>query len=516
MAGPHSTTEAPTLNESTIQAPKRGSSSLGGEAPPKTIKGNSADSAGLPTGAQGAPPSDVEMPLTGTGKEMADIGGQVGGSYSTHKPHSNFSHRQNTYTKSHKFMTFGLAPNIILYAQTLPATQMGAFLTTYLAEIPWHLPALYMNPSEFALLDAGASVKHVSIEVYYRGSTIQFETAASTSGLATLNQLNDIAVATALNKSGQGQNVSMKAFNGSQSMIPDQVAKPKYDAVGTSYRGMVNDYYGTDNANGNFINYIPHHQLGRQTFLYNYWALSAVSSGPANNVQFGGWPTLSDKIHQIDGKTAVNTCVLKMEYSPKMGMLTAPLKNVGHGLPWAVDGPNNINVCVGNQLGGAKHVAINMGTPSSSVGQPVGSAQEDDNIANTTSPITYTLYTPIEKSQFAKSGLWGEMDAHIQPSAHIGVQPVPSLTTSSTLTNNVGDGTWTDVRAYWEVIATMHTNEHDPTAYPFATIPNVPLGDVIYYNTTTLLPAVNLNPRNDGATVQGLYMDATTTLSVDI
>lgn len=528
LAGPSSTTEAPTLHQSTVAPTTPASSAVASTAAKRPADsssgGPSAKISNLST--DGVSSTDEEMPLTGTGKEQADIGSSDNSTmvYHVDRPLSIFENRNNVYRKVHKFMTFGLAPNILPYETgTGPTAATTTWLTSYLAEIPWHIPALYMTQGEFNNLNAGAQVEAVTIEVFYRGTTIQFETAATTSGLATLNQINDIAVAHALNKSGQGSNVSYTAFNATQSMIPTGITRPKYDAVGNTYRGMLADYYGTNNDNANFQNFIPHHQLGRQTFLYNYWAQSAqaaISGGDAARFQFGGWPTLADKIQQMDGKTAVNTCVLKSMYKPKLAPITTPLTNLGHGLPIPRNPTTPMLVTTGGNLVEGRIASENpSGIISTSTGQPVTSNEVTGTYSNEVLNMpTFDLYSPIEKSQFMRTGSWGEMDAHVQPSIHVGVQPVPSLTTSSTLTSSTEDGQWTDVRAYWEVVATMHTKEHDPTAYPWSTTPNVPVGDALKWMPTIYRPAMNANPRNDGATWGGLYTQSVLTplLGADI
>lgn len=519
LPGPSSVGEAPTLNEDTTVNKKRSGGTISEGTPAK-----------VPAVAASTTTGTVDMSsLPGTAKGMADIGGEDNSTmvYEIDRPLTVFSPRMNTYKKVHKFMTFGIAPNIIPSNEgTTPILATSAFLTTYMAEIPWHIPALYMNPSEFFLLQRGSRCVRCHVEVYYRGTTIQFETAATSTNLATLNQINDIAVAHGLNKSGQGQNVSFTGFATGQTMIPTAIAKPKYDSVGTNYRGMLRDYYGTPNEEGaNFINYIPHHQLGRQTFLYNYWALSAIRNSTSTTVsrhQFGGWPTLSDKIEQYDGKTAVNTCVLTAEYKPKMGFLNRPHANMGHGLPASNTQATAITVQCGGHLPNNRQAQITpIQSPIATNAQLTGVTESVATSLNNLStggnlPATLNEYTPIEKSQFARTGSWGEMDPHVQPSIHIGVQPVPALTTTNTLTSSSGDGTWTDVRAYWEVMCTMDVVEHTPTAYPWAQTANVPVGDVIYFNDTAHVPAINLDPRDDGATWQGLYTNIAPTIGTDL
>lgn len=530
LPGPGSTIQAPTDNVDTTANIKRQGDTQPGPAPKRqAIQSSDIGSSGqIPSaGRQVGEMSN----LTGTGKEMADIGGDGNSSmvYEIDRPLSIFGPKISTYKKTHKFMTFGLAPNILPYSDGDGTTfQRRAFLTTYLAEIPWHIPALYLNPSEFQLLGIGARCVGVSIEVFYRGSTIQFSTASTATSLATLNQINDIAVAHALNKTGQGSNVSYTEFGSTQTMIPLQIARPKYDSVGTTYRGMERDYYGTPNTESdNFINFFPHHQIGRQTFLYNYWALSAIANTDVNTtaMQIGGWPLLTDKIEQIDGKTAVNTCVLKSEYTPKMGMLKMPILNTGHGLPAVNTQSSSMRIQCGTHLPNmreAELIPVQQGTTSDAqragtfenAGGDMNNLIAGDPSANSQ---TLTIYTPLEKSQYTRTGSWGAMDPHVQPSIHIGVQPVPALTTSATLINSAGDGAWTDVRAYWEVTATMQVMEQQKTAYPWAPTANVPPGDVIYFNDPDAkIPAFNLNPRDDGATWQGLYTNFAPELGPDI
>ena len=457
------------------------------------------------------------MPLTGTGAATASGGASSDGGeeYIIERPLSLFGDTVSTYRKVHKFMTFGLAPNII---SGEGASATDRFLTTYLAEIPWHIPIFYLNPCEFALLPVGSRCIEMSISVTYRGSTIQFETAASTSGLATLNQINDIAVASALNKTGWGSNVSYTEFNSTQPMIPTKVAKPKYRELTGSYRGMDADYYGGDNYYPNFSSYYPHHQLGRQTFLYNYWVMSTrtaqnTSPTPATNM-YGGWPCLANKIEQMDGKTVVNTPVLQMSYEPKMGWLKPPILENPFGLPYpGMGGTMGIPV-MGNGIE-ARRATIIRDAPTSGAFEQQGGAEYA--VAQTFQDLStnlpsggnaFDIYTVIEKSQISQSGPWGRQDPHIQPSAHIGVQPVPALTTASLIAADGVFNNWTDTRAYWEVTAEMKVKSNVPTQFPQGSSPNVPSGDVIRVLPLLQQPAINRAPHNDGATFAGLYADA--------
>lgn len=464
--------------------------------------------------------------LTGTGSAQASGGGSSDGQmvHYIEKPLSIFGSKTSTYKKVHKFMTFGLADAVVSNGAAIDG---NSFLTSYLAEVPWHIPALYMNPSEFDLLPPGSRVTDLEIEVFYRGSTIQFETAASTTGLATLNQINDIAVAHGLNRTGWGSNVSYAGFTTGQPMIPTLINPPKYEpdtAGAITYKGMVRDYYGSNNDTADFSADIPKHQTGRQTFLYNYWTTSqrnALAGTTAAARMYGGWPCIAEKIKQMDGKTVVNQCVAKSSYQPRFAPIKTPHRMRSHGLPFPIQNASLVVPTGGNLVSGRTAAIQNANVaPGNSTGIPNNVTEGLTNYGNANAvPNTdppFTIYTPIEKSQIGRSGMWGENDPHIQPSLHIGVQPVPALTTSALLIGNQVFNTWTDTRAYWEVVATMKVEEHTPTSWPYAAQANVPMGDVVMWIPDASRPPMIANPSNDAATFAGLYSSTAAPITTTI
>lgn len=486
-------------------------------APPKrgAADTTSGATAAKQIGLTGPSSLEAGMQLTGTGKEQASGGAASDGmpEYRIERPISLFGSKISTYRKVHKFMTFGFAPNII----TPSTNSVARWLTTYLAEVPWHIPAFYQTLSEYNLMPAGSRVKDVSVEVIYRGSTIQFETAQSTTSLATLNQINDIAVAVALNKTGYGSNVSFNKFSSDQPMVPTEITKPRYKPITGKYRGMVADYYGLNNNSTNFSSFYPKHHIGRQTFLYNYFAMStqtaSATAGTTTNL-WGGWPCLAKSLDQMDGKTVVNQTVLSATYEPKMGMLKSPLKSFGIGLPQPAAGGTMNIVTQGNLVAARNAVILKDNAISESNAGNHGDRMQtseitinmsNDNDGPYPEVASYDIYTPIEKSQISRSGFWGEQDPHIMPSVHIGVQPVPALSSAQTLNEEAIFNNWTDTRAYWEVIATMNVIEHTPTEFPYASVPNVPPGEVVVTVPSTEIPQNYIDPENDHAPYAGLY-----------
>jgi hypothetical protein len=435
---------------------------------------------------------------TGSGMEQASGGGDSSGQivHTIPRPMTMFGARISVYKKVHKVMSFGIAPQIFT------VNTNDNWLGTHLAEIPWELPVMYLNQSEFDLLPNGSQVQSVKVTVIYRQSVIQFPTATSTSGLATLNQISDISVGHALNKTGWGSNINYSGFNSTKPMIPTGIRAPRYESVSGSYRGLQQEFYGENQSNSNFTSYIPKHQTGHFSFVQNYFALS-TNGRPilAGASQLGGWPCLVEKCEQYDGKTCVNSVIALSEYKPKIAPLKPVLRNYAHGLPKNA-AQSSIQIPSGGHLPAFNQCNFKNTAATGVTGN--GREISETKISLTDMTSTLSLYSPIEKSQIFRSGLYGQTDPHIQPSLHIGVQPIPSLTTTSQAAADGAYTEWTDTRGYFEVICEMAVKSEEPTAYPYAAQANVPVGEQMFEVPAANQPAYNKNPSDVGATWTGL------------
>lgn len=449
---------------------KRGGQNLPpGEATPKKLKPNAA---GPSQSAQSTPEKvsssvieDVEMGIPGSGK---GIGGSGAGNadagmdlYETAKPFTSFGKKFSTYKKVHQFMTFAIAPSFITITSTTPA-ESQKWLTTALAQIPWERPSLYLNQSEFDLLPAGSHVVEVKVRITHRGTRIAFNTASTATQLATLNQVQDILVAFGLNKTGWGVNSTYSSFatTAGKTMVPTGIGNPVND--------YLNNFYGFNNGSSSFTTTLPTHQIGIPFALPNYFTLCTSSA------QFGGIPPIRENMTMHDGKTTINKVVGEFNYKPKFGLLKAPLKHLRIGLPRLATGLPNLEVDINGNMTQVNTVSIQGTTPNT------GMTQTNVN-GTTTANNTFSSYTVadyIEKSQNIKQGQWGQYHgAQIQPSLHIGVQAIPALTNTGILSQIQA---WTDAQADWDVECEMIVEEYLPTKLPFAAIPNIPAGDVIF------------------------------------
>lgn len=456
------------------------SSSVGNTSSYRTPSGSSIQSSAISSNV----PQDIEMGLPGTGQGTGGAGDGNSNKqmavYSPERPISIFGHKVSTYRKVHRFLSFAIAPTWISTNLTTP-TENQRYLTTALAEIPWHIPALYLNPSEFALIPNGSFVKEVRIHITHRGNRIAFETGEVATRLATLNQIQNIMTGFGLNKTGWGVNRTYTSFNATNGMIPT--------ALGAAvYTNLPEDFYGVSNSDPDFNVAIPTHQIGSQFALDNYFVLANATQN------FGGVPPLVENIQFMDGKTTINTMVAQYSYQPKFGMLKLPLKHIRSGLPLTSSGAAALVVPTNGSLNNT--FEMSMTATQDATGAVANITQVDNAIQNNDVSSAFTVTTPIEKSQEYKQGPWGQYkQACIQPSCHVGLQAIPSLTATGILDPIAN---WTDAQADWDVVCEMDVVEHLPTKLPYATDANVPAGEVIYR-------ALQDRVTDDACSYAGLY-----------
>lgn len=374
------------------------------------------------------------------------------------------------FKKQHKFLTFGIASKIIVNDipdQPGVAAHNNYYCTTALAEIPVHKPCLYLNPSEFNLLPLGAEVLEVKVSVVQRNPLLSFFTNASTTQLATLNQNKNGVYAIGLNKTGYGTDRWYYSFNATEPMIPEKVWTPVYragdpPAYPVPYQGLDNDFYGIDNTDKAFGTVVPKHQLGMYTVLKNYFCMTQ------NNNYRGGWPNLQSKVIEYDASAMTGEHVVSYTYRPNMGLLKDPQKYLPTQLPY---GPNDY--CHGTLQSQFEKVAVNNSAPAG-----------NDNINYTHVDRTryipkLDIYTDIEKSQYLIRGIGGNNSAQIQPSLHVGLNPVPALTTSALVSGDT-NSSFTDTRIYFDVSCEMVVGYRDYTDRPYATEFNCAAGEQIF------------------------------------
>nr|ARV85906.1 structural protein [Planococcus citri densovirus] len=379
------------------------------------------------------------------------------------------------YRKVHRFTTFGLAYKPIQISRGFESnTWTDVFMTTPLAEIPWNRLFMYMNPSEYSLLPSGSSVIDLHIKIRQRNVRVAFQTNSTTSELATLNQNKNAIFADGLLQYAGGENVAPTAFAANQAMIPTAITT---ELTNSAYNQFVDQFYGVQNTNDGFLTGSPRHQFGIPYILPFYYAMQ----NSVNDSSLSGWPCLQEYYHEFNADETSNTVFLERHYKPKMGLITTPIDAIINAYPQYGASTGTVQIAKGTGLSNANTLT----NYSNVLGAPTQLALRDDdtstnafeNAARDTyfSSLTfpYQINQIIEKDQIFTTGLRHESNnSASQPSLHIGIQPVPALTTTSIPSTSI-DNQFTDTQCYWEVICTAKVKVMYPTRRPLATVANV-------------------------------------------
>lgn len=419
----------------------------------------------------------VPMDLPGTGKPQGDNGSPGGDEYYLPIKRTNFGTRETSYSKTFQVVSECFASVVVAQNDTTPYP--GRFLTSELLEIPWHLPAMYMSPSEYECLQPGSHVQSVRCKITFRGTTVKFDTNSTSTQIATLNTIQTLRAGVGLNKTGWG----VQAFYTAQSnMTPTQVAAPAYVANGSRIYDLTTELYGNGERT------VPGaYQTGNFWIGRNYW----VEKGPFTVANPGiGWPMArTQKCKTWDAKTMVDKVIVDETYVPKMAPITPPLRYYREATPTL---PQGFNVQTGGNLSAFRTASLNQASGNTTV------AENEENGSNIP-PAAFDLHTPIEKSQVCRSGPWGQIKPQIQPSINVGVQAMPQLGSIQYLIGTVED--YVKASAYYDVELTMKVVERAPTHYSHFDFPNCPAGDEIF----NITPNPAIDPTQP--TYAGLYVN---------
>lgn len=393
---------------------------------------------------------------TGTGGAGPDDGGSPDTILTIPRQQvSNTFEYSRTYTKSWKFLSFGLASNIITLAPVAPKTLTTYYLTTPLMSLPVNVPSFYMTPREFNTCARGEYVTHLSVKVTQRNVRVAFQTAATAASLATLNQNKNGFTAIGLNKLGWGRDVEYTKFNDTQKMKPESLKYPTATWPRT--------FYGVDESNAAFKTTLAAYQTNEFIAPNVYYCLGTNSKNVA------GWPVLASKVNCYDATDAAGTVVAEYSYEPSVAPLKLPLKPVRPG-------PLHHEVNVNLYAGTAHELSV---LPGLSAGlTTVQPTANDSSIA--VNAITFDQ--GIEKSHWLmlkRPNLTSTHTPKMQPSLHVGIEAVPTLTTTTLLAAGKVDA-WVDTQAYYDIETSMTTKCRENVVNTFGTEPDWFLQDQYY------------------------------------
>lgn len=320
-----------------------------------------------------------------------------------------------------------------------------------------------------------------------RNPRTAFETNASTSNLATLNQNKFIQYATGLVNNTRGFNCVYTFGTATNTMRPTSLEMIDE----TFFKKVISTMYGTDPNNWLKPNWtdgatLPCSLLNLPMQFPSYYAMYA--NKVMNNGEVG-WQMINEKITKVDASALIGKKIIDYNYSPTLSYLSMPWNNVYTGR---------------TQTGGLNHTGFKL-TDTSSISLPNqlhidnAKGQSSSNTSNNFQILSdnnwkkiftnnFNRYIePIECGQYIKQGLKPSSSVKIQPSLHVGVCAVPQLTTTNAYF--VPDK-FIDIECTWDIQTEMiceyglpYTYSHFPTLHTelenaLMVVDNVKSGDM--------------------------------------
>nr|QOD39527.1 VP [uncultured densovirus] len=387
---------------------------------------------------------------------LSDVSGPI---TTVMRPKTVTTHEFKTFSKTHIVLANGYATTI----QGHPDTTN--FANTYLAgtgllEIPVDRLMLYMNPGELAAIQKrcpGAHAISCEVSIVQRNPRVAFETAASTSSLATLNQNKFGIKAVGLNMN-KGLRVTARkytAFASGEPMVPEATE----DA---SYTDIVQAMYGYDQSNILFNTTIPAEPFYEPLAWPNYLCCWNYGNNGTSATRLNpGWYSLAEHVTMFDMSATTGTEIMKYNYTFKSAPLTKQIDPLDYFMPDQV----SPDFSIGSNTHQFGKQDLSVGANANITG-----ANEQKIMLSTITTAAYnneiTLTDLIERHQQT-----AHVNANIpkgntvQPSVHIGVKSVPRL---SSLNGLIRPDSWTDVQGYYEVHSTLvvsYSNPHHNTHY---------------------------------------------------
>lgn len=440
-----------------------------------SLTGTAAGAADTTSGEPAAKKRRVQTPGKGGDGALGQGNGGMQVARQTHFSNLNTWHFQ----KVHRFLTFGYAFRYI--KESVPATLKSLMITTPYAEVPWDKTFFYMSPTEFNMIPfTGMEVEKVSVRIIQRKVRVAFPTNASTTELATLNQNAFTATAVGLNKALFGVNKTYTSDD-TAPMFPTAIT----DVTAGNYVTLYNNLYG--NPNNDVVastDQPPNNICGTPAILQQYFC--TVSPGPATRdpvyvAQDIGHQDIQTHITEHLAGEASDAVVLEMKYKPVYAPINPPLTNLYcnvNGTTLATDRTSILSK-ERNPQGNRRVTYNNLAT---------NAAQRNEYLSETLGFMTENMPTfagsqnfkffPMDFGNRSRTQ-HGDMSCSEQPSIHIGVKPVPKLT--STLA--VALTSYTDVQAWWEIETHIFLKRNYASHWNHATDANVSSNQQRFFTT---------------------------------
>nr|QTZ83143.1 MAG: putative major structural protein [Phoenicurus auroreus ambidensovirus] len=351
------------------------------------------------------------------------------------------------FRKNHSLLSYGLAWKI----SRLNSTSSTYLTTTSLMSIPLEMPYLYLTPAEFDWLPRGCSVKMLKVNVVMRNPRTAFETNATNTTLATLNQNKFIGIGEGLNLKTRGIDRAMKFGASTAAMVnsgTEEIIKSHHEKFVKAAYGSLTKTPDFTEGFGN----LPCSSLLLPMMNNRYFC--SVASNSTHNKDIG-WPDLSMYIKKGDASFLTGKTVASYVYKPTCGFISQPYQMRTNGYYGDIETGYDNNTIVninknGNLLSSCTKIDLATGGMTQS-DLPILDFEEGEwnNLCKRTGSH---YYTPIEKAQYIMLGPNDSGPSKVQPSLHVGVFPVPRMTTNEL---KIVPENYTDIEVTWDVSCEM-------------------------------------------------------------
>lgn len=392
-----------------------------------------------------------------------------------------------TFTKKWKFLTFGVADQILsedVTSATDPTSRWA--LTTSLANIPWEYAFMYMSPAELTRIQEfhGVFAKSCHVKVYQYNPRVAFQTADTTSTQATLNQNKFTRLAIGLRS-----NNNLWGSDRDYEYDTTEPMKPVGFDTTTSMSGqltrgrLANAYYGLPNNStaANMSSTIPAYCTGQELNLTRYYTAYAPKTGDI------GFPQYNRFCSEFNAMDMVGQCVTEQSYDfeyaplkPRARHYQDPVTLKGDTVgTLPTDLETELNILTGEKIevtrakllpsDGARRNQVTEDSLRQAAIQE-GSSSTGVNTTNFNFNRMHYIF-PLEQAGVYMENNTKFIDYADQPSIHVGVRPVPKL---GTATNDLQASSWLDTQMYWTVECTLKVAAADPFTYPRGNVADIP------------------------------------------
>nr|QVW56827.1 MAG: putative structural protein [Cecropis daurica parvoviridae sp.] len=426
----------------------------------------SSDVVSSPSGTSSAKRKRVDLP--GTGNEDANDA-DTGNPSIENASIPSAPNRTTGYTmvfrKHHTLVSYGVA-NIQLGLGSVDGDRIG---TTNLMYVPVDKPYFYLSPSEYLNMISkvrGVKVLEVKCKIVLRNPRTAFETNSSTSNLATLNQNKFIQIAHGLINKTRGLNLKYNFDTATSPMKPSSVALMNKEI---QHKFICSAYGVTDAMAINFESgaTLPCAFFNLPMQYPIYYGMYCNSKHNSSAV---GWQDINHLIQKKDASSMIGTTVVEYSYKPQVAFLSKPWTYIYGGRCDAT--PDKINKLRTVSMDKQRFLTYTSRNMENGV-------HEASNIAmNSFDEYEYNLLFKDDKTRYTTPIEIGQYVCHtskmrkikVQPSLHVGVCPVPQLTTTN---SSLVPDKFTDVECTWDIDVEMVCEFGMPYSYTHFPNPHI-------------------------------------------